>query len=137
MGVEPLDASFDAHTLARACANRKTVLKVVLLDQRIVAGLGNIYASEALHRAGLSPRRQASTIATKSGQPRPAAFELVKAIKAVLRTAIARQERAYRSGDFRVYDREGERCLRPRCGGTIRRFEQAGRSTFFCPKCQH
>ena len=136
MGVEPLDPSFDAHALARACANRKTALKVALLDQRIVAGLGNIYASEALYRAGLSPRRRASTIATKSGQPRPAAFELAKAIKAVLRSAIARQERPYRSGDFRVYDRDGERCVRPGCGGTIRRIEQAGRSTFYCPKCQ-
>ena len=136
MGVEPLDPLFDAHVLARALANRKTALKVALLDQRIVAGLGNIYASEALHRARLSPRRQASTIATKSGQPRPAAFELAKAIKAVLRSAIARQERPYRSGDFRVYDREGERCVRPGCGGTIRRIEQAGRSTFYCPKCQ-
>ena len=64
MGAEPLDASFDAVTLARACANRKTTLKVALLDQRVVAGVGNIYASEALHRAGLSPRRRASTIAT-------------------------------------------------------------------------
>lgn len=137
MGIEPLDASFDAHALARACTDRKAALKVALLDQRVVAGLGNIYASEALHRAGLSPRRRASTIATKSGQPRPAAFELAKAIKAVLRTAIARQERPYRSGDFRVYDRDGERCLKPGCGGTIRRIEQAGRSTFFCPKCQH
>jgi len=136
MGAEPLDASFDAVTLARACANRTTALKVALLDQRVVAGLGNIYASEALHRAGLSPRRRASTIATKHGRPRPAAFTLTNAIKAVLRNAIARQERPYRSGDFRVYDRDGERCARPGCGGTIRRIQQAGRSTFFCPKCQ-
>jgi formamidopyrimidine-DNA glycosylase len=136
MGVEPLEASFDAHVLARACARRKTALKVALLDQRVVAGLGNIYASEALHRAGLSPRRRASTIATKNGQPRPTAVQLVKAITAVLRSAIARQERAYREGDFRVYDREGENCLKPECGGTIRRIEQAGRSTFYCPKCQ-
>jgi formamidopyrimidine-DNA glycosylase len=136
MGAEPLDPSFDAVTLARACANRKTALKVALLDQRVVAGLGNIYASEALHRAGLSPRRRASTIATRHGRPRPAAFKLTSAIKAVLRNAIARQERPYRSGDFRVYDREGERCYRPGCGGTIRRIQQAGRSTFFCPKCQ-
>ena len=76
MGVEPLDASFDAHVLARAFANRKTAIKVALLDQRNVAGLGNIYASEALHRAGLSPTRRASTIATKNGLPRPTAFAL-------------------------------------------------------------
>lgn len=136
MGAEPLDASFDAVTLARACADRRTALKVALLDQRVVAGLGNIYASEALHRAGLSPRRRASTIATTRGRPRPAAFRLTSAIKAVLRSAIARQERPYRSGDFRVYDRDGERCSRPGCGGTVRRIQQAGRSTFFCPKCQ-
>ena len=136
MGAEPLDASFNAATLARACANRRTTLKVALLDQRVVAGLGNIYASEALHRAGLSPRRLASTIATTQGRPRPAAVRLTSAIKAVLRSAIARQERPYRSGDFRVYDRGGERCSRPGCGGTIRRIQQAGRSTFFCPKCQ-
>ncbi len=136
MGAEPLDASFDAVTLARACAKRTTALKAALLDQRVVAGLGNIYASEALHRARLSPRRQASTIATKHGRPRPSAFTLTNAIKAVLRNAIARQERPYRSGDFRVYDRDGERCARPGCGGTIRRIQQAGRSTFFCPKCQ-
>ena len=136
MGAEPLDASFDAAALARACANRRTALKVALLDQRVVAGLGNIYASEALHRAGLSPRRMASTIATTHGRPRPAAVRLTSAIKAVLRSAIARQERPYRSGDFRVYDRDGERCLRPGCGGTVRRIQQAGRSTYFCGKCQ-
>jgi formamidopyrimidine-DNA glycosylase len=93
MGVEPLDASFDAHVMARAFANRKTAIKVALLDQRNIAGLGNIYASEALHRAGLTPTRRASTIATKTGLPRPAAFDLTKAIKAVLRSAIERQER--------------------------------------------
>jgi formamidopyrimidine-DNA glycosylase len=136
MGAEPLDGSFDAQALARGCANRRTALKVVLLDQRVVAGLGNIYASEALHRAALSPRRKASSVATSSGRPRPAAFRLVRAIKTVLRDAIARQERPYRSGDFRVYERAGARCPRPGCGGTIRRLFQAGRSTFFCPKCQ-
>ena len=136
MGVEPLNASFDAHVLARAFANRKTAIKVALLDQRNVAGLGNIYASEALHRAGLSPTRRASTIATKKGLPRPAAFDLTKAIKAVLRSAIERQERPYRSGDFRVYERDREKCLKRGCGGTIRRIYQAGRSTFYCPKCQ-
>ena len=136
MGVEPLDAAFDAHRLARACANRKAAIKVALLDQRIVAGLGNIYASEALHRAGISPRRRASIIAAKNGLPRPAAFDLAKAIRAVLRSAIARQERPYRLGDFRVYERDGETCLKRGCGGTIRRIYQAGRSTFYCPKCQ-
>jgi formamidopyrimidine-DNA glycosylase len=136
LGPEPLDPAFDATVLARACAGKRTALKVALLDQRIVAGLGNIYASEALHRAGLSPRRRASTIATPAGLPRDTAVRLAAAIKTVLREAIDRQERPYRAGRFRVYEREGERCLRRGCGGTIRRITQAGRSTFSCPTCQ-
>jgi formamidopyrimidine-DNA glycosylase len=107
-----------------------------LLDQRVVAGLGNIYASEALHRAGLSPRRRSSTIATASGRPAPGAVRLAAAIKTVLREAIARKERSYRAGRFRVYEREGEPCRTPGCRGTIRRISQAGRSTFYCPVCQ-
>jgi formamidopyrimidine-DNA glycosylase len=136
LGLEPLDAAFDAAALARACAGRRVALKVALLDQRIVAGLGNIYASEALHRAGLSPLRQASTIATVSGRPRAHAVRLTSAIKTVLLEAIARSERPYRAGRFRVYEREGERCPKRGCGGTIRRIWQAGRSTFYCPRCQ-
>ena len=137
LGPEPLSEEFDGVTLARACAGKKTPLKVALLDQRVVAGLGNIYASEALHVARLSPLRAASTIATRSGLPRPAAHRLAAAIRKVLNDAIARLSRAsYRSSGFRVYDREAERCLRRGCGGTIRRRTQAGRSTFFCPRCQ-
>jgi formamidopyrimidine-DNA glycosylase len=137
LGPEPLSAEFDAFALARACARRKTPLKVALLDQRVVAGLGNIYASEALYRARLSPRRAASTIATPSGMPRESARRLTAAIKEVLEAAIARlSNETYRSSRFRVYDREGEPCRTPGCGGTIRRFEQAGRSTFYCPSCQ-
>jgi formamidopyrimidine-DNA glycosylase len=137
LGPEPLSAAFDADALARACRGKATSLKIALLDQRIVAGLGNIYVSEALHVAGLSPRRRASTLATTSGRPRPAAAVLVRAIKQVLEEAIARASNAsYRGARFRVYDREGERCPRRRCGGTIRRITQAGRSTFYCPTCQ-
>ena len=136
LGLEPLDAAFDAAALARACAGRRVALKVALLDQRTVAGLGNIYASEALHRAGLSPLRRASTIATVSGRPRAHAVRLTSAIKSVLLEAIARSERPYRAGRFRVYEREGERCPKRGCGGTIRRIWQAGRSTFYCPRCQ-
>jgi formamidopyrimidine-DNA glycosylase len=136
MGPEPLSASFTAAALARACRGKRTSLKVTLLDQRVVAGLGNIYASEALHHAKLSPLRQASTIATRSAAPTPRAVKLVAGIKAVLTAAVRRRESPYRSARFRVYEREGERCLRPGCGGTIRRITQAGRSTFFCPKCQ-
>ena len=136
MGPEPLSPRFNADALARACRGKRTSLKVALLDQRIVAGLGNIYASEALHHAGLSPLRRASTIATASGKPKPEAMRLVAGIKAVLNAAIRRRESPYRSARFRVYEREGERCLRQSCGGTIKRISQAGRSTFYCPKCQ-
>ena len=99
--------------------------------------LGNIYVVEALHRARLLPHRQASTIATASGLPRPAAYRLTAAIKQVLIEAIDRVSKgAYRSSRFRVYDREGQRCRRARCGGIIKRRTQAGRSTFYCPVCQ-
>ena len=137
LGPEPLSPEFDAAALARAVRGRKTPLKVALLDQRVVAGLGNIYAAEALHVARLSPQRAASTIATRSGGPRDPAVRLAAAIKQVLTEAIARQASpSYRDDRFRVYDREAERCRRARCGGTIRRRTQAGRSTFFCPVCQ-
>lgn len=136
MGPEPLSEQFDAAALAQACKGKRTSLKVALLDQRVVGGLGNIYASEALHHARLSPLRQASTIATASGRPKPAAIKLTTGIKAVLVSAIKRRESPYGSARFRVYERDGERCLRAGCGGTIRRITQAGRSTFYCPKCQ-
>jgi formamidopyrimidine-DNA glycosylase len=137
LGPEPLSAEFTADTLARACRGKRTSLKAALLDQRVVAGLGNIYAVEALHIARLAPERQASTIATPAGAPRDSARRLVAAIKQVLVEAIERTpRRGYRGARFRVYDREGERCRRGRCGGTIRRRTQGGRSTFFCPECQ-
>jgi formamidopyrimidine-DNA glycosylase len=137
LGPEPLDPAFDASVLARACAGRRTPIKALLLDQRVVAGLGNIYASEALHRARLSPRRPASTIATRSGLPRPAARRLAAAIKQALIAAIERVPgRRYRDSRFRVYDRAGEPCPRSGCHGKIRRIVQAGRSTFYCPVCQ-
>ena len=137
LGPEPLSDDFDGAVLARACQSKKTSLKTALLDQRVVAGLGNIYASEALHVAGLSPRRAASILATRSGAPRPAAHRLVSAIKRVLIDAIKKQATpAYRSSRFRVYDRDGQRCARPGCQGTIRRSVQSGRSTFYCPACQ-
>jgi formamidopyrimidine-DNA glycosylase len=113
-----------------------------------VAGLGNIYVCEALHRARLSPKRRASTIATKSGAPVERAQTLVDAIKAVLKDAIAAggsSLRDHRRTDgelgnfqhnFRVYDREGQPCPTPDCPGTIKRMVQTGRSTFFCPVCQ-
>lgn len=140
LGPEPLSDEFDAFALARACRGKRTSLKVALLDQRVVAGLGNIYVSEALYRARLSPRRLASTIAARSGAPRDNATRLASSIKAVLREAVARHEayapRTRRPPRFRVYDRETERCLRKECRGIIKRITQAGRSTFYCPVCQ-
>jgi formamidopyrimidine-DNA glycosylase len=138
LGPEPLSDEFDGFALARACAGKKTSLKAALLDQRVVAGLGNIYVSEALHIGGLSPQRKASTIATPSGSPRDSAHRLATAIKLVLERAIASATGiSYRRwGRFRVYDREGARCLRRGCGGVIRRRTQAGRSTFYCNVCQ-
>jgi len=148
LGSEPLGNEFDAAMLARACANKKTSLKAALLDQRVVAGLGNIYVCEALYRAHLSPRRLAATLATKKGGPTEHAARLVEAIHAVLNEAIkaggsslrdhrqANGELGYFQHSFQVYDREGEKCQTKGCGGIIRRFTQNGRSTFWCPKCQ-
>jgi len=136
MGPEPLSPDLNAKSLARACKGKKVALKIALLDQRVVAGLGNIYASEALHHAGLSPLRRASTIATPKGEPKKQAEELVKSIKAVLTSAIKQRESPSRSARFKVYEREGEPCMRKGCDGSIKRFWQAGRSTFYCATCQ-
>jgi len=131
LGPEPLSADFSAAALARACRRKKVALKVALLDQRVVAGVGNIYASEALFEARLSPKRRASTLATRAGAPRPEATRLAAAVVKVLARAIERP--AVR---FKVYDRAGAACPRRNCTGTIRRITQAGRSTFYCPGCQ-
>jgi formamidopyrimidine-DNA glycosylase len=148
LGPEPLGNAFDAAMLAHACKGKKTSLKAALSDQRIVAGLGNIYVCEALHRALLSPKRRASTIATRSGAPNERAEKLVDAVKAVLKDAIAAggsSLRDHRRTDgelglfqhnFRVYDRDGKPCPTPRCKATIKRIVQTGRSTFYCPVCQ-
>ena len=148
IGPEPLGNAFDAAMLAKACAGKKTSLKAALSDQRVVAGLGNIYVCEALHRARLSPKRRASTIASKTGKPNEKAEKLVDAIRAVLNDAIHAGGSSLRDhrrtdgelGDFqhnfRVYDREGKPCPTPKCTGTIRRMVQTGRSTFYCPVCQ-
>jgi formamidopyrimidine-DNA glycosylase len=136
LGPEPLGRSFTADVLAAALRHRKTSLKAALLDQRLVAGLGNIYVVEALHRARLSPKRRASTLVTRAGTPRPQVHALVVAIADVLREAIAHAHRLYGEDRFRVYDKEGRRCPRRGCPGTIKRIVQGGRSTFFCPVCQ-
>jgi len=137
LGPEPLSDEFSPSSLRQVLKGKKTPIKAALLDQRVVAGLGNIYASEALYLARLSPLRLASTIATASGAPRPAAVRLAAAIKQVLDQAIARSATAYRRGDrFRVYDRAGEPCRRANCRGTIAQRTQSGRTTFYCPICQ-
>jgi formamidopyrimidine-DNA glycosylase len=142
LGPEPLSQAFDAARLQAAFAGRRQGPKTLLLDQRIVAGLGNIYVCEALNRARISPFRPAGRIA------RPRLQRLVEAIKAVLAEAIAAggsSLRDYAQADgalgyfqhrFRVYDREGRPCANPGCGGVIARRVQAGRSTFYCPVCQ-
>lgn len=146
IGPEPLGNEFDAAMLAAACAGKKTSLKAALLDQRVVAGLGNIYVCEALYRARLSPKRLAATIADRKGGPNERAVALVDAIKAVLNDAIkagGSSLRDHRQADgslgyfqhnFSVYDREGEKC--PGCKGVVKRIVQNGRSTFYCPSCQ-
>nr|HEV8012034.1 bifunctional DNA-formamidopyrimidine glycosylase/DNA-(apurinic or apyrimidinic site) lyase [Bradyrhizobium sp.] len=148
LGPEPLGNEFDAAMLARSCANKKTSLKAALLDQRVVAGLGNIYVCEALFRSQLSPRRLAATLATKKAEPTDHAKRLVTAVHAVLNQAIKaggsslrdhRQtsgELGYFQHSFQVYDREGAKCQTAGCSGIVRRFTQNGRSTFWCPKCQ-
>ena len=136
LGPEPLSKTFDAATLAAELSRRRSPLKIALSDQRLVSGLGNIYVVEALHRARLSPKRRAATLATKTGSPRPAVNVLVQAIKDVLTEAIGRQVRPGDRNPFRVYGREDQRCPRRGCRGIIRRIVQGGRSTYYCPVCQ-
>lgn len=148
LGPEPLGNEFDATMLARACAGKKANLKAALLDQRVVAGLGNIYVCEALHRSHLSPKRIASTLALRNAAPADHAKRLVAAIHSVLNAAIEAGgsslrdhrrtdgELGYFQHSFRVYDREKQKCPTPKCSGTIKRFTQGGRSTFWCPTCQ-
>jgi formamidopyrimidine-DNA glycosylase len=148
LGPEPLGNEFGAETLAAKFRGKSTSLKAALLDQRNVAGLGNIYVCEALNRARLSPKRKASTIAARTGAPNDRAERLADAVKAVLKDAIeaggsSLRDHRQTNGDlgyfqhrFRVYDREGNPCPTPGCTGTIKRVVQNGRSTFFCPVCQ-
>lgn len=148
LGPEPLGNALHADHLAARAAGRTADLKAFLMDQRNVAGLGNIYVCEALYRAGLSPKRAAASLARKSGAPTERAERLVTAIRSVLTDAIAAggsSLRDYRQADgalgyfqhsFSVYGREGEPCATPACRGTVRRIVQTGRSSFHCPVCQ-
>ncbi|HKX91482.1 MAG TPA: bifunctional DNA-formamidopyrimidine glycosylase/DNA-(apurinic or apyrimidinic site) lyase [Sphingomicrobium sp.] len=138
LGPEPL--ALDPAVLRRRLAGRTAPIKLLLLDQRIIAGLGNIYACEALHRAGIHPRRAGGSVSLVR------VARLVSAIREVLAEAIEAGgstlrdfaspdgELGYFSKSFLVYDREGQTCA---CSGTVRRIVQGGRSTFYCPACQH
>ncbi|MDV7144772.1 bifunctional DNA-formamidopyrimidine glycosylase/DNA-(apurinic or apyrimidinic site) lyase [Tropicimonas sp. TH_r6] len=142
LGPEPLGNSFDGPTLLAALQGRRSPVKAALLDQKTVAGLGNIYVCEVLHRAGLSPLRRCDRIASARIEA------LVPVIRQVLQEAIAAGGSSLRdhrqtNGDlgyfqhgFRAYGREGEPCPSEGCGGRIRRVSQSGRSTFYCPDCQ-
>ncbi len=147
IGVEPLGNGLNAEHLHLAFAGKRTPLKAVLLDQRIIAGLGNIYVCEALHRSGLSPKRLAGTLAAHR-KPDIRLERLVLSIRAILAEAIEAGGSTLRdyvgangaSGEFQqrfaVYDREDTDCPKGDCGGKIRRIVQSGRSTFYCPRCQ-
>lgn len=141
LGIEPLSQGFNAALLTKLLEGKKTPIKSALLDQRLIAGLGNIYVCEALFRAGISPKRLAGSLKKEQIAP------LVTAIKKVLKDAIAAggstlRDHAQATGDpgnfqhhFLVYGREGLKCKNS-CPGTVKRIVQAGRSTFYCPKCQ-
>ena len=141
-GPEPLDAGFDGAALSRALAGKRTSIKAALLDQRVVAGVGNIYACEALHRARISPRRKAYTVAGRR------AARLARSIRDVLTEAIAAGgsslrdfarvdgSQGYFQHAFAVYGREAQPCPDCDCKDGIRRIVQGGRSTFYCPRRQ-
>jgi formamidopyrimidine-DNA glycosylase len=148
LGVEPLGLELTAEYLAAKATGRSADVKAFLMDQRIVAGLGNIYVCEALFKARIAPSRPAGALAGRHGKPVARARLLVAAIREVLDAAIVAGGstlRDYRHADgslgyfqhsFKVYGREGEPCAASGCGGIIRRIVQAGRSTFHCPRCQ-
>src|SRR5271170_3174366 len=149
LGAEPLAPEFDAPFLAKLFDGARTSLKAALLDQKRIAGLGNIYACEALFRSRLAPTRQARILADGRGAPTRAAAAIAEAIRNVLEEAIEaggstlrdhRQtngEFGYFQHVFKVYDREGLRCVRERCRGIVARTVHLGRSTFYCATCQH
>lgn len=148
LGEEPTGNVLDAAYLAARFAGKAQPLKSALLDQKNIAGLGNIYVCEALWRSGLSPLRAAGTLVDAKGKPKAALVLLTEAIRTVVADAIAAGGSSLRDHiqtdgtlgyfqhSFSVYDREGEPCRTPGCGGTVARVVQAGRSTFYCPKCQ-
>jgi formamidopyrimidine-DNA glycosylase len=148
LGVEPLGEGLTAEWLATKLKGKTASIKAALLDQKLIAGIGNIYACEALHRAGVSPLRKAGTLAGKTGKPIKDTQSLVDSVKVVLESAIragGSSLRDYARTDgrlgrfqhrFKVYGREGKPCRSKGCSGIVRRVVQNGRSTFYCPHCQ-
>ncbi|MDD9911189.1 MAG: bifunctional DNA-formamidopyrimidine glycosylase/DNA-(apurinic or apyrimidinic site) lyase [Ahrensia sp.] len=148
MGVEPAGNAFNAEELALRFSGKQAPLKAALLDQRIIAGLGNIYVCEALWRSQLSPRRKAGTLVRKKGAPTQRLVRLVDSIRDVISEAIevggsSLRDHAQADGSlgyfqhrFAAYDRVGQPCAHVGCDGTIARIVQSGRSTFYCPACQ-
>jgi formamidopyrimidine-DNA glycosylase len=146
LGFEPMGNELSAEALAPRFAKRAAPLKAIVWDQRVIAGLGNIYVCEVLWRARLSPRRAAGTLVRADGTSTERLVRLVDAVRAVIADAVDAGGSSLRDyvqangvlGGFQhrfcVYDREGKRC--PRGDGTIRRIVQSGRSTFYCPACQ-
>jgi len=148
LGVEPTGNRLDAELISSLFRDKRAPLKAALLDQRLIAGLGNIYVCEALWRAGLSPKRLAGSISGPPGKPGVRAERLAIAVREVIADAVAAggsSLRDYVQADgslgyfqhsFSVYDREGEPCQRDGCSGTVQRIVQSGRSTFYCAACQ-
>lgn len=148
LGPEPTGNALDAAYLAQRLVNKSQPIKGALLDQSVIAGLGNIYVCEALWRAHISPRRAAGSLVTPTGKPKKELVALAQAIRAVIADAIAAGGSSLRDHiqtdgslgyfqhSFSVYDQEGEACRTPDCGGTVERIVQSGRSSFFCAHCQ-
>jgi formamidopyrimidine-DNA glycosylase len=148
LGPEPTGNGLSSDYLAGRLAGKKSPIKAALLDQRVIAGLGNIYVCEALHRSGIGPERASHSLVTNSGAPSRALEDLTAAIRDVIAEAIEAGGSSLRDHirtdgslgyfqhRFRVYDRAGEPCVTPGCAGTVARIVQSGRSTFHCATCQ-
>ena len=147
LGPEPFD-DWNADLAAKKCRGKRSPIKTTLLDQRFVVGVGNIYACEALHNAGINPTKLASELVTKAGKPTKSLVRLVDEVKIVLNNAIAAGgstlndfadvdgNLGYFSHHFTIYGREDQPCLKEGCAGTVERIVQSNRSTFWCPRCQ-
>jgi formamidopyrimidine-DNA glycosylase len=148
IGIEPIGNELTPERLARLFEGKAAPLKAALLDQKLIAGLGNIYVCEALFRAGLSPKRATGTLVTAKGAPTTRLERLTEEIRLVIEEAIEAggstlRDFAHTDGSlgyfqhrFKVYDREDDPCPNPACSGVVERIVQSGRSTFLCRKCQ-